>query len=133
MKTICSFMLALVLAFITTALPIKEAKASVPIGTAVKVTYSSTNVGTSTWVPLVYTTARAIQGIWLYNSSAAAMKLGIAPASAAANSESFQFLIPAATSSSFIPVQFSQGNRISILSSSGTISSGELDISFLYY
>lgn len=123
---------ALFLAILMIALPM-TAPAAVAVATPVRVVYSSTNVGPSTWVALVGTTARSIKGFYIANTSTTALKLGIAPGSSIAGSEVAQLIIPGSAAATFVPLAVSAGQRLSVLSVSGTISSGELDATFLYY
>lgn len=128
MKLFLGFVLAFVFSIVTI-----PAKAAIKIGEPVKLSFSSQNVGTSTWVALVNTTAKAVKGIYIANSATTSVKLGVCAASLPAGSETAQIVVPPSAAAAYVPLPLSGGLRLSVLSTSGTISSGELDASLLYY
>lgn len=124
---------AALLALTFTALSASSAQAVSSFATSVRYQYSTGSVTNATWVPLVTSTVKSIKGAYVYNSSTDPMYLGVAAAGATANTETAQVLIPATQAGTFVPLSISQSNRISVISSSRTASTGELDITFLYY
>lgn len=101
-------------------------------GTSTRVVFSSTNIGISTWVPLITQTTRAIQSISVLNTGGYALKLGIAGAGAASNAEAQVAIIPASMSAPVVlPISFSGGYRISILAYT-SVSTGEGQFNFFY-
>jgi hypothetical protein len=99
-------------------------------GIGVRTTYSSANVGTSTWVVLVSTLPNTVSQIAVADTSGQTMEIGICNANASANSEMRQFLIPPGGIT--VKIQIPVGQRISIRAVSSTAISGENDLNVLF-
>lgn len=120
----------MLVSFQVVALP--KADASVPPGTAVLYLYKNGNVNNATWVRIIDTTARAIQGFLISNVSIDAMYLGIAPSSTVYGSETPVAVIPAGATV-YMPLPVSGGSRVSVKSTGRTAQYGELDMTGVYY
>ncbi len=93
--------------------------------------YASTNLTTSAYVQLIASLTKSIKGVSVYNTGANAVFLAVG----ASGQESNQIIISpmtAGTPAVYIPLVVSQSQRISVIASTGTISSGVLNLNFLY-
>lgn len=102
-------------------------------GSAARVAFGATNVGTSTYVVVNSGLTRSIKGIYVANSAPVAFLLGIAASGATANTETQVGVIPMSQSAgNFIPLNVSAGYRISIKAYTSTASAGFGDFNFIY-
>lgn len=99
-------------------------------GTGVRTTYSSSNVGQTNWVVLVPSLPNTVSSIVVFDSSGQTMEIGICNATASANSEVRQFLVPPGGVS--VKIQISSNQRVSIRAVSNTATTGENDLNVLY-
>lgn len=99
-------------------------------GMGVELNYASFPVTTSTWKVLVPNTPLTTSSVQIFDSSGAVIQLGIADASAPANSEVMQLLIPPGGTPA--DIQIPAGSRISIKAFSSTVNTGQdiLDVLF---
>lgn len=142
MKNTFFVQLLLIVSLLFAFLPSKDATAISNAAETKQITLSGDQVLTpSTWAVLFPSIAKGIKGFSLFSSAPLAIEVGAASASAAANAEAAQVLIPPALSSVgapgavYYPLALSYGSRISIRakSSSGTtITSGEVDMTVFY-
>lgn len=129
MKSFLALFLAII-TFVLASMP--KSMASVPPAEAVHLNYGTTPVGSSTFVRIVDTAARAIQGVLLSNSSLDAVYLAVGASSQPYGSEESVAIIPA-SATVFMPLPISGGQRISVKSTNRTLSWGTLNATFIYY
>lgn len=118
-----------------------QAFASAPYGSQFHLAFASHPVGAATWAPLFPSLVKGIKGISVFNSSGAALDVGVAVAGSSPGSEVSQMVVPAALSAAgspgatFYPITVGYGQRISIRAnqSAGTAAiTGVLDMSVFY-
>lgn len=130
-KLFCVF--ALILAFVS-----QSVQAAPSAGTAVRVAFASSSIGTASWVPVVTSTQKGVKGISIFSSASTPIEVGIAFANSAADSEVRQMIVPPALTgvgapgAIFYPMSLGYGTRVSIRAVTATISSGEIDMSLFY-
>lgn len=87
-----------------------------------RIVYSSTNVGTSSWVEVSSATPFVVKTITIFDSSGQTMEVG----TGSSGHEVAQFLVGAGGGA--YPAQISQGVRVVYRAVSGTANTGEADI-----
>lgn len=119
--------LALILSFAIVSQPAFAVGKS---GLAVRTVYSSTNVGVTNWVVLAPTIPYTVSQIVIADLSGQTMEIGMCDASAVANSEVRQFLVPPGGVT--VHIQIPPSQRISIRAVSGVANTGENDLNILF-
>lgn len=99
-------------------------------GLGVRTVYSSTNVGTTNWVVLSSSLPNTVSSISVFDSSGQTMEIGMCNASATANSEVRQFLVPPGGIA--VKIQIPSNQRISIRAVSAAATTGESDMNALF-
>lgn len=99
-------------------------------GIGVRTVYSSTTVGTTNWVVLAPTIPGTVSQIAVADSSGQTMEIGICNATAVANSEVRQFLIPAGGITVDIQVPLNQRVSIRAVSAPATVGENNLNLIF---
>lgn len=134
----------LVLAFFSLSLP---ASAFVNSSLPVRNVFSATNVAVNGYTELVHSISKAVKGITVFSTSQNPIILAIGTA----GSEQDQMVLAPGTlpgndyagspvgtynvggQGGYLPIQLSQGSRVSVKCLRSTCAVGELDLNFLYY
>jgi hypothetical protein len=107
-----------------------KALASAKSGMGIRTVYTSTNVGTTNWFVIASSLPNTVSQISVADTSGQVMEVGICNASAPANSEVRQFLIPAGGTA--VNLQITSSQRISIRAVSAPATNGENDFNILF-
>lgn len=101
------------------------------VSNTARLDYSSTNVGTASWVQVLASTSQPIKGITIFDSGGYTMEIGTG---AAASETRLILSCPGGTVADVLPITIASGTRISIrcVESGITVSSGQLVMNFLY-
>lgn len=134
------------LAFSLLAMP-TPARAFVNSSLAVRNVFSLTNVSVSAYTELVHSISKAVKGISVFSTSENPITLAIG----SSGSEQDQMVLAPGTlpgndyagspvgsynvggQGSYLPIQLSQGSRISVKCLRSTCTKGELELNFYYY
>ncbi len=99
-------------------------------GRGVRTLYGSSPVGTTDWVVLIPSLPLDATSISIFDSSGQTLECGICDASAVANSEVRQFIIPPGGAD--CQIQIPAGQRLSIRALSATANAGENDTNVFF-
>lgn len=121
-----------ILAMILMLLVVCQSAIAAPTSAAnARLLYSGTNLTTSAYVQMFGSLLRSIKAVSVYNSGANPIIIAVGGSGVELN----QIMVPPLTAGASVPVfplVVSQGQRISVIASTGTISSGELEINVFY-
>ena len=95
------------------------------------IAYGATNLTTTVYIQLVAALPKSTKGIMISNTGANAVMIALG----GAGSEVNQLIIPPLASGGtpiFMPMSVSQGQRVSAIALTGTISAGNLNVNFIY-
>lgn len=130
------------IALLTLTVFTQVAQAAAVSGVGVRVKYSTTPIGTSSWVPVITSSARLnSRGISILNTGVSVMELGIAVGGSSADTEVRQALIPSrfvgpgpgvAYDAMVMPLVIAPGSRISIRALDSGAGAGELQLNLFY-
>lgn len=107
----------------------------------VRVKFASANMSTGSWTALVNTTAKAIKGVSVSNSSLAAIQIGLAGYTAGYGAEAAQLVVPGMPGNYnalqipapvFYPMTAGSPVRISAIALDASATTGELDVNLIY-
>ncbi len=118
-----AILLALVISAYAAAAPLSAQTA--------RLSYSGTNLTTTVYVQMIASLTKSIKGITVYNTGANPIFLAIG----GAGSEVNQIMVPPLTAGAsvpYFPLVVSQAQRVSVIASTGTISSGDLEINAFF-
>lgn len=121
MKKLFALSIVLLVSLIAQA---DQVGSKVPI-TQVRNVYSSTNVGTSSWVELVAATGSNVSAVEVFDSSGQTLEIGVG----ASGSEVVQFIIVPG-GNGMLPLKVPRGSRVAVKALSGTANTGNLIINF---
>lgn len=121
--------IALLVCFYNLILPFHALAAGLS-GNGYRIVYGTTPVGLVNWVPIISNTPYVITFINSTDTSGQTLEIGMCDASASANAEVRQMLLPPGGTAQ--PIQIPQGQRVSIRAVSAAASAGENDFNVKY-
>lgn len=108
--------------------------------TGAKFFYSTYNMDTTNWAPVIMSTTKSVKGLTILNTGASTLELGIYLASGASSGAVRQFIVPSTPATatfspvtSYFPLSISQAYRIAVRPlQSAANGAGTLEINAFY-
>ena len=128
------FTLLLAIAFSLVVIPAKPAHALVE-AQGIRLALTAANVGPLTWVPIVSSTVKSLQGLTVMNAGNLPLELGLALTGASANTEVSQLILPQLTAGGpglYYPMNAPYGSRLSLRAIGSTATYGDVQVNLIF-
>lgn len=133
MKKFGIFLLAFLLSF--ALIPAKRAHA-LSEAQGIRIALTAANIGPLTWVPIVSSTQKTLQGLTVMNGGNLPLELGLALTGASANTEVSQLILPQVEEGKnpglYYPMNAPYGARLSLRAIGSTATYGDVQVNLIF-